>query len=97
VPRPGGYAVWTDPEAPRGMRECDSFTCKHCNSVVLVPHRADPEKHDLGFHCGPCNALICAKCVPEYMERGCVPFMRKVDEAEEAEIRRKQNARILGV
>lgn len=38
-----------------------TFTCAHCNMVVRLPTRADPEK--LGGWCMVCDKAICPECV----------------------------------
>ena len=58
---PGGYAVWSYDDGRR--READSFTCGHCNRIVIVPPRADPA--DLGGLCKQCMALTCPRCTAQ--------------------------------
>lgn len=70
----GGYSVITEPG--KADVECDTFTCKHCNTVVFVQPMARAE--DLGGRCTLCDALICSKCVG----KGCDPFEKKLDRIE---------------
>jgi hypothetical protein len=72
--RPGGYACLSDPEA--GTRECDTFTCAHCNSIVHVKARTDPA--DIGGLCKQCMGLICPACVGQ----ACVPFLKRLEQME---------------
>jgi len=74
VLRPGGYACIAD--ADGGRRECDTFTCGHCNRITHVAARQAPE--DIGGLCKVCMALICAACVG----RPCVPFLETLDRME---------------
>jgi hypothetical protein len=67
----GGYGVITSPD---GIEEHDTFTCAHCNKVVVVPVRADPG--DIGGMCYQCMRLVCPGCVAA---GGCTPFERKLD------------------
>ena len=69
--RPGGYGVITGPD---GVEEHDTFTCFHCNKVVIVPVRADPA--DIGGMCYQCMRLICPRCADQGI---CVPFERKLE------------------
>jgi hypothetical protein len=73
--REGGYVCLTDPE--HGVREASTFTCAHCNKVVVVPPRADPDK--LGGFCRMCMKMICPTCVDTGT---CDPFEKKLELAE---------------
>jgi len=55
------------------VRECDTFTCRHCNTVIAVEPKMDPA--DMGGLCGVCSGLICPACVG----RGCDEIQRKLD------------------
>lgn len=71
----GGYACSFD---VLGMRqEADTFTCSHCNSVVIVKPKCDP--CDLGGLCRLCEKMICPGCV----DLGhCDPFEKKLERVE---------------
>jgi hypothetical protein len=73
--RPGGYAVISDPV--NGVREADTFTCCHCNTVVVVKSGARPE--DLGGWCAMCAKPVCPKCAGG----SCDPFEKKLERIEE--------------
>lgn len=73
--RPGGYAIWTDPNKPTIER--DSFTCVHCNNIVFVEPRQAPS--DAGGWCMQCNKPICQNCAKDGR---CIPFLRKIDQEE---------------
>lgn len=66
-----GYAVISDPE--KGVKECDTFKCNHCQYTVHVPPRADPA--EMGGHCRLCDKLICPRCVG----KECTPFMKAIE------------------
>lgn len=72
----GGYAIITD--ASGGVKECDTFTCSHCNSVVHVPVKASPD--DLGGFCRMCAKMICPRCVQTGL---CDPFEKKLKRMED--------------
>jgi hypothetical protein len=87
----GGYACIITPDAGEvrlngrgerpsplreGLTEMDTFTCKHCSSVVHVMVRQRPE--DLGGLCKQCMGLICPRCVG----LGCTPFEKKLEMVE---------------
>jgi hypothetical protein len=71
--KPGGYATIF---GPLGIRECDTFTCAHCNGVVHVKPKCDPA--DLGGQCRLCDKPICPKCVGG----SCLPFEKKMEQME---------------
>ena len=71
---PGGCAIITDPYAP--VKEIDTFTCCHCNSVVHVPVKADMDK--LGSWCTMCMKMHCSKPACS----NCVPFEKQLESIE---------------
>lgn len=72
---PQGYAVITDPQF--GIKECDTYTCNHCNCVKHVKPKEKPE--DIGGLCRCCMKLICSECVSIGV---CDPFMKKLEREE---------------
>ncbi len=84
---PGGYAVWTDPAKP--MIERDTFTCVHCNTVVLVKPKMSPA--EMGGYCAMCHAPICKHCAG----KSCTPFEKKLEAAERRAIDRRALDRAL--
>ena len=56
--------------------EVDSFTCFHCQHVVMVPVKANPE--DIGGFCKICTKLICKYC----LRKGCTPWEKKMEKME---------------
>jgi len=71
---PGGYGVIFDPVF--GTKETDSFTCFHCNSVVFVKPKTNPD--DFGSMCRLCMKMVCQRCA----NFGCTPFEKKMEIAE---------------
>lgn len=67
--RPGGYGIVTGPEGITD--EHDTYTCCHCNRVVVVRPGSGKER---GF-CFLCHAPHCGRggCWK------CVPFERKLE------------------
>lgn len=78
--RPKGHSVSTDGWGIETRR--DTYTCRHCQHVVEVEPRADPNE----FWCNGCMAPICKSC--KEMEwrrppgRACDHFERKLARAE---------------
>jgi hypothetical protein len=82
--RPGGYAAISDPERP--IKECDTFTCCHCNTVVFVTGPVD----DMGGFCTLCMKHTCKDC---NAKGTCSPFEKKIERME----RRDRLRRAAGV
>lgn len=81
--KPGGYLTIVDPEKP--TLERDTFTCAHCNSIVIVKPKQDPS--EMGGFCLVCMANICKG---KECNNGCTPFLKKIEKMEKrAEFRRK--------
>lgn len=73
--KPGGYSIIVDP-AFNNPTEADTFTCRHCNTVVRVKPMCDPA--EMGGRCTLCDKLICKHCVG----KGCDPFEKKLERLE---------------
>ena len=79
--KPGGYALIVDPDADRGRKEIDSFTCFHCCRVVWVKPFQDPAA--CGALCKVCMKHICNRCADLRDAGGlCTPWERQMEEAE---------------
>ena len=74
---PQGYGVITDPDRDAPEAEHDTFTCGHCQRIVIVPAKCAPE--DLGGMCKRCMTLICPKCVDVGT---CKPWDERMKEME---------------
>lgn len=85
----GGYAIITSPEPsrvnfdrlrcealPAGQYESDTFSCVHCNRIIHVKARANPD--EFGSMCRSCMKMVCPSCA----NGPCVPFMKKLEMAE---------------
>ena len=67
---PGGYLMVVQPDTP--LIERDTFTCCHCNRVVIV-------KPGSGMQRGWC--FMCGKphCGSKRCSAGCLPFERRLE------------------
>jgi hypothetical protein len=63
---------------PNGTVEHETFTCAHCQHVVVVKSRATPD--ELGGRCGHCDAMVCPACA---RVGRCVPFERRIEQYEQ--------------
>lgn len=80
--RAQGYATISDPD--KGMIECDTFTCNHCQQIVFV--RPKNRASDDGAMCKMCMQLICQRCLDDGR---CIPFLKKLDIQERQEYIRR--------
>jgi hypothetical protein len=78
--KPKGISITTDGWGVPTKE--DTFTCKHCQKVVFVPARTDPNE----FWCACCMAPICKRCKKEDWDRpadkACFHFERRLAIAE---------------
>jgi hypothetical protein len=89
--RHAGYLMNDNRASGHGLKEADIYVCEHCQVIIEVPIW----KEDGGW-CGHCQHPICGKCADDMLRNGCVPFMKKLEQALEADYRRQQNRKILG-
>jgi hypothetical protein len=90
--RPQGYAYSWDRQTGEMRKEADTITCAHCNGVVHLPVKADPNK-DFGF-CRMCMKATCARC---QATGECKPFEKKLEEIEKTYHRRRMICEALGL
>jgi hypothetical protein len=77
MPKVQGYAIWTD--ANGQVKETDTFTCSHCNSIQFIHKVEGMAKSDPGGFCRACTKSICGPCVD--INR-CIPYEKKMEELE---------------
>jgi hypothetical protein len=64
------------PEAGRGLYESATYTCNHCQAIVVMNPNRTRERH----YCGGCSHIICDGCAAEKARTlQCVTFQQKVD------------------
>jgi hypothetical protein len=63
--------------AGRGLFEAPTYTCRHCQAVVVM----NPNRSRERAYCRGCDHLICDGCGAERARTGeCKTFNQKVDE-----------------
>ena len=91
-----GY-LFNDNRASGGkLEEADVLSCNHCQKLLVGRNWRDD-----GGWCGSCGQPVCGPCadkilLPLDQGGGCVPFVKRVEQALDENYRRKQNERILG-
>lgn len=80
MPKANGQLIISDPYVA-GPAEFDTFTCSHCNCIVVID-KAKP--NTLGGFCRMCMRNICSQCVDAVTKgpTGCVPFEKKMEQLE---------------
>lgn len=76
-----GYTFTTDGNG--NTQEGESFTCFHCQKIVIIPPKSRPE--DMGGLCYLCYRLVCPNCVG----KDCDPFEEKRKRLEASYLARK--------
>jgi hypothetical protein len=90
-----GYRI-SDNRASGGKKvECDILTCTHCQAVL----DATSMKNGAGENgwCRRCNAPICGLCADKMLTGGCLPYIKQVEMAVDAQYRRAQLMKIAGL
>lgn len=78
VPEELTRAAGLPPSAGRGLFEAPTFTCSHCNSVVII----NPDRKRARYHCRGCDHLLCDNCAAARAAgASCKTFKQIVDEA----------------
>lgn len=62
--------------------EADIQTCAHCQAVIRMQ-----EWKDNGAWCGKCMKPICGPCGTRSLRFGCEPFVKKIEQYAETQMR----------
>jgi hypothetical protein len=80
----------------RGRQEADVQTCAHCQRIINMQKWAQD-----GAFCKKCWAPICGNenplCVRENMIYGCVPFLKRIEQFTNAQIKFRQYLKMAGL
>lgn len=74
------------------VEEADLIACRHCQKLM----KKAAWQEDGGF-CGHCERPVCGGCADKILTGGCTPFVAKLEQQVEIQIRRRQNARVMGI
>lgn len=90
--RGAGYYA-NDDRASGGIKsEADIRTCPHCQAVIKMQEwKAD------ATWCMQCAAPVCGPCATRMLTKGCEPFIAKIEQALEADYRRRQFRKLAGL
>jgi len=92
-----GYHLNDDRSSGGGQQEHDVVCCPHCQAVMFLQDWRKERSLGGGGWCRQCFAPVCGPCLDIMLVSGCVPFMQKVEQALEADIRKRQNAKVIGI
>lgn len=76
----GGYLMIDNriADGPRGLFESATYTCNHCNAIVVKNPDRTRERHV----CRGCNSVICDVCAEiRATTLQCVTMDQRIDEA----------------
>jgi hypothetical protein len=77
-----GAGYFVNDKALRHKSEADVQTCAHCQAVILMQQWRDD-----GAWCGKCMKPICGPCGTRALTYGCEPFLKKIEQYAEAQMR----------
>jgi len=63
-------------------QEADVQTCAHCQAIILMQKWKDD-----GAWCGRCMKPICSRCGARAVIHGCEPFVKKIEQYAERQMR----------
>jgi hypothetical protein len=82
TPYTKGAGYFVNDKALRSRQEADVQTCSHCQAVLKMQ-----EWKNNGAWCGKCMKPICDTCGKRAEIFGCEPFMKKIEQYAEAQMR----------
>ena len=75
-----GYATLV---GPGQMKERDTFTCNHCNSIRMVTPNSNSPYHGVGDLCYGCDQPVCERCAQKLAQGfKCEVFEKVLDRME---------------
>lgn len=83
-----------DVPMPAAMRhiECDTYTCSHCEAVVIL----NPQRKRARYKCKGCNHHICDGCAAKRLSgERCRTYAQYVDELRERDARQPENSHLI--
>lgn len=82
TPYTNGAGYFVNNKNLRAKQEADVQTCAHCQAVILMQ-----QWKDNGAWCGKCMKPICTHCGARAAIHGCEPFLKKIEQYAEAQMR----------
>ena len=96
TPHTHNAGYYRNDDRPGGGRlsEADIQTCPHCQTVIKMQ-----EWRQAGGWCVKCDAPLCDNpfCVAETNLKGCVPFLKKLEQYVDATVKYDQYLKIAGL
>ena len=82
TPYAKGAGYFVNDKNLRTRQQADIRTCTHCQRIIKMQ-----EWKDDGAWCGKCMAPICGPCGTRALTFGCEPFIQKIEQYAEAQMR----------
>jgi|SRR5882672_10999701 len=92
TPHTKGAGYFVNDKNLSTRHEADVQTCAHCQAVILM----QKWKED-GAWCGKCMKPICSPCGARAVIYGCEPFLKKIEQYAEAQMRFERFAKDAGL
>jgi len=90
--RPGGYLEVDDRPAGGQHFEADTYTCSHCQVVVIL----NPSRIRERYKCGGCNHHVCDDCAAKRaVGEPCKTYAQYVEECLEQAVRQPGSGSII--
>jgi hypothetical protein len=92
LPRGLGYVEVDNRPAGQGYFEADTYTCSHCETVVIL----NPARKRERYKCNGCSHHICDDCAAKaVMGEKCYPYKKMVEDQLEQASRQSSSSLIL--
>lgn len=82
TPHIKGAGYFLNNQNSKCREEADVQTCSHCQAIILMQ-----QWKDNGAWCGKCMKPICNSCGDRAMKFGCEPFVKKIEQYAEKQMR----------
>lgn len=92
TPHTKGAGYFVNDQGLRSRQEADVQTCAHCQAVVKMQ-----DWKEEGGWCAREMKPLCLPCADAALIYGCVPFLKKVEQFMEAQMRFIQFSKIAGL
>ncbi len=92
-----GYLFNDDRASGGKVSEADVLTCPHCEKIIEHAQWRKEREQGGGGYCRKCQAPVCGPCLDRMLRFGCEPYLKRIEQTVEANHRREQNRKVLGI
>ena len=87
-----GYFLNNKGLGAKDKDEADIQTCWHCQAIIKMQ-----EWKDDGAFCRTCMKVICGPCGDRMLTYGCEPFLKKLEQYTESQVKYAQHLKVAGL